>query len=115
MRDRVPPLGQQRGSPAIGLDGLAEVRPGALSFAAWWRFMRNCQAAPDQRKTTQLSCDAIPRVESQIAAEAGVVLKTVRAFGSCSSASGGWTPEQWEQWFADAICAQLLNDTVGIR
>ena len=20
----------------------------------------------------------------------------------------GWTPEQWEQWFGDTICAQLL-------
>jgi hypothetical protein len=22
----------------------------------------------------------------------------------------GWTPEQWEQWFADTICAELLRD-----
>jgi hypothetical protein len=21
----------------------------------------------------------------------------------------GWTPEQWERWFADAACAQLLG------
>jgi AcrR family transcriptional regulator len=21
----------------------------------------------------------------------------------------GWTPEQWEQWFADTVCAQLLR------
>jgi len=21
----------------------------------------------------------------------------------------GWTPEQWERWFADTTCAQLLR------
>ena len=33
--------------------------------------------------------------------------------GSCSSAQRGWTPEQFEQWFADTACAQLLGRPVA--
>lgn len=27
----------------------------------------------------------------------------------------GWTPEQWERWFADAVCAQLLQPSPGAQ
>jgi hypothetical protein len=50
----------------------------------------------------------------QVAAEAGVALKTV--YLAVATKSGlllvgerGWPPEQWERWFADTACAQLLR------
>src|SRR5258706_430394 len=56
---------------------------------------------------------------AEIAGEAGVALKTVyaafetksgvlRALWHLLVAQRGWTAEQWEQWFADTSCAQLL-------
>ena len=34
---------------------------------------------------------------------------TIRMSGSLLVGERGWTPEEWEQWFGDTICEQLLG------